>query len=79
MAKKSRKKASKNTRKKDPGPIRAAIMAEIEKQKLTGYRLVELLKGKVSRTAVYRFISDGASCDVETAEEFFGVLGIKIK
>ena len=74
MAKKTKKKSVPKS-----GPIRAAIMAEIAKQELTGYRLVEMLKGKVSRTAVYRFISDGASCDVETAEEFFGVLGIKIK
>lgn len=64
---------------KDRGTIREAIRREIERRGLTGYRLVQLLEGKVSRTAVYRFLStEGATMDVRTAEEFLKLLDLDV-
>lgn len=77
MATKTRTKA-KNKARKD-GPIRAAIRDAVDARGLSGYRLVQLLNGRVSRTAVYRFLSgDGASTDVATAEQFVEVLGLRL-
>lgn len=59
-------------------PIRDAIRKEIERRGLSGYAMVELLHGRVSRTAVYRFLSDGGSTDVATAEAFLDVLKLRI-
>lgn len=69
---------TKTSRKKE-GPIRAAIRAEVAARGLSGYRLVKMLDGEVSRTAVYRFLSgDGASTDVATAEKFVEVLDLRL-
>jgi len=67
-------------RKSQPsGTIRDAIRREIERRGLTGYRLVQMLEGRVSRTAVYRFLStDGATMDVRTAEAFLEVLDLGV-
>lgn len=70
-----------STRKKQQhkgNAIRGRILATIESRGLTGYRLAEMLKGRVSRTAVYRFISDGVNSDVATAEAFVEVLGLEL-
>jgi hypothetical protein len=64
----------KKTRAKSP--IRDAIMAAVKKKEMTGYRLVEALRGKVSRTSVYRFLSNGGTTNVATAEAFFEILGL---
>jgi hypothetical protein len=70
--------ATKTIQRKD-GPIRVAIRKAIKNRGLSGYRLVKMLDGKVSRTAVYRFLSeDGASTDVATAEKFVEVLGLRM-
>ena len=74
MAKKA--KGRKKTRTKSP--IRDSIRAAVKKKGLTGYQLVEALRGKVSRTAVYRFLADGGTTDVATAEAFFAVLGLRV-
>lgn len=58
--------------------IREAILAEVKRRKLTGYAMVKALAGRVSRTAVYRFLNDGGSCDVDTAQAFLDVLGIDV-
>jgi ribosome-binding protein aMBF1 (putative translation factor) len=63
---------------KHKSPIRDAIRKAIADQGLSGYRLAAMLDGKVSRTAVYRFIGDGANTDVSTAEAFMEVLGLKL-
>jgi len=75
MAKKTKRRS---TRKKMRSPIRDAIRAEVKRRKLTGYQLVESLRGKVSRTAVYRFLADGGTTDVATAEAFLGILDIRV-
>lgn len=69
--KKSKVKAS-------PSPIRDAIRAEIKARKLSGYQVAEALRGKVSRTAVYRFLADGGTTDVATAEAFMNYLDLRI-
>lgn len=61
------------------GAIRDSIRREIERRGLTGYKLVQMLDGRVSRTAVYRFLStDGATMDVRTAEAFLDVLNLGV-
>ncbi len=77
MAKKKSRKKSPGRKKKAKSPIRDAIRAEVKRRKMTGYQMVEALAGKVSRTAVYRFLADGGTTDVATAEAFLDVLGIR--
>ena len=74
MAKKSKSKS----RKKSGSPIRDAIHAAVKAKQLKGSDLVDALEGRVSRTAVYRFLADGGTTDVETAEAFFDVLGLSV-
>jgi len=70
MAKKKQSKA---------GSIREAIRVEVANRNLSGYRLVKMLDGQVSRTAIYRFLAgDGASTDVATAEKFLEVLDLRV-
>lgn len=76
MAKKTKSRGRKKSRVKSP--IRDAIRKAAKAKGLTGYQLVEALRGKVSRTAVYRFLADGGTTDVATAEAFFGVLGLRV-
>jgi ribosome-binding protein aMBF1 (putative translation factor) len=59
-------------------PIRDAIRRAVKARGMTGYRLAKELSGKVSRTAVYRFLRDGKTTDVATAEAFFEVLGLRV-
>jgi len=75
MAKKIKAKAKKSV---GGGVIRAAIVNEVKARGLTGYQMVGLLEGKVSRTAVYRFLSDGGTTDIATAEAFFNVLDLTV-
>lgn len=67
---------SKHKHKKNP--IRSAILKAVEDRGLSGYRLAEMLKGRVSRTAVYRFIAGESNTDVSTAEAFAEVLGLEL-
>jgi len=65
------------TEKKKHG-IRDAVLRAVKEKGLSGYRLAQMLEGKVSRTAVYRFLSDGANTDVSTAEAFLDVLDLAV-
>lgn len=75
VTKKSRKKtvpaASKDV-------LRKAILARAKDLKLTGYHLTKALKGRVSRTSVYRFLNEGGSTNTETIEAFFDYLGLEV-
>lgn len=82
MAKKAKtsksKKKTTRSKKTKSGTIREAIRKEVAARGLTGYQMVEALRGKVSRTAVYRFLSDGGTTDVATAEAFLEVLDLTV-
>lgn len=72
------KRARGSKKAKHPSPIADAIRAAVIKKGLTGYALAQLCGGRVSRTACYRFLSDGGSTDIATAEAFFDVLGLRV-
>ena len=76
MAKKVSKKKSKKV--EVPSSIRDAIRERMKTLELSAYEMTKRLQGRVSRTAVYRFVNDGGSTDVATAEAFLSDLGLKV-
>lgn len=81
MASIAKKKSPKSSRKKKsatPGRARRAIDARIKERGLTGYQVAEALSKKVSRTAVYRFMSDGATTNLRTIEAFLDFLELDV-
>jgi DNA-binding phage protein len=76
MAKKVSKKKSKKV--EVPSSIRDAIRERMKTLELSAYEMTKRLQGRVSRTAVYRFVNDGGSPHVATAEAFLSDLGLKV-
>lgn len=74
-------KKTKSSRKKSPkasSPIRDAISKAFDRKNFTVYTFSRALEGKVSRTAVYRYFSDGATTNVATIEAMMDLLDLKI-
>lgn len=69
---------AKKSKKSPVSPIRSEVEKALKRQGYSGYTFAQALKGKVSRTAVYRYLSDGASTSVETIEHMMKLLGLKI-
>ena len=78
MAKKVAKKKAKTKKVETQSVIRDAIRFRMKTLYLSAYEMTKRLDGRVSRTAVYRFLNDGGSTDVATAEAFLSDLGLKI-
>lgn len=72
------KKSRRKSPKADSTPIRTAIQNAMTEQGYTAYSFHKALEAKVSRTAVYRYLNDGASTSVETVEYMMNLLGLKV-
>ena len=66
-------------RRTDPkNRIRTAIESRMKEKDLNPYKMVERLSGRVSRTSVYRFLTEGGSTSIETIEEFLDELELDL-